>query len=166
MGQWLRFLPIVSLALVLGGCSFFGSLDQIHENEPSWAFQFTWERGPDIGPAASTGEDGKKYDKDGNLIPSPETKATYSFPPITAGLDITVWDKYKMTPTLGVALIDAKAPYLRWMDVQVFGGYQQAGIGVYKRFTSIIEICAGVGVVWDFDMKKPIPVIGITITKF
>lgn len=166
MGRSVPHLVILSLVFALAGCSFFGSLDQIHEKEPPFDVHFTWDRGPDIGPPATTGEDGKKYDKDGNLIPTPETKATYSFPPVTAGLDATVWDKYKVTPTIGIALIDLKVPYARWFDVQVFGGYQQAGIGLYKRFTSIIEICAGVGVVWDFDLRKPLPVVGFTITRF
>lgn len=158
-----RFLLALSLALAGEGCSFLGSLDQMHNQEPAWELHLTWDRTEKIGPEdpANPG-----FDKDGNKIPKPETAALFNFPPITAGLEMTVLDRVKMTPTVGIALLDLKVPYARWFDVQVFGGYQQAGLGLYKRFTSIIEICAGVGVVWDFDRRRPLPVIGVTITKF
>ncbi len=161
--QSLRLCLSSALALALGGCSFFSGLDQIHQNEPAWDIHLTWDRTEHIETEdpANPG-----FDKDGNKIPKPETAALFNFPPITAGLGVTVESPVKVTPTVGVALVDLKAPYVRWMDVQAFGGYQQLGVGLYKRWTSIVEICTGVGVVRDFDQRRWLPMIGVTITKF
>lgn len=158
----MRSLLAFALSL-LTGCSFLGGLDRLGNNEPAWDFRLTWDRFPAPGPENPSTPG---FDADGNRIPAPETQALFSFPPITAGLSVEAYPHVRVTPTVGVAVIDFKVPYARWMDVQLFGGSQELGVGIYKRWTSIIELTTGAGLIWDFEAKKPGAVLGFTITKF
>lgn len=162
-----RTLLVSLLALPMMGCGFVKTLSRLDfggdDNKPFEAEMF-WDRWPEIKE-----EDPKNpgFDADGNKIPKPETYITMYFPKITAGASGTVYgDKSRITPTVGIVAADLKAPYVRWWQVEVIGGADMVGVGLFKRWTSVFEFDTGVTYFWDPSTHKWGLAAGFTITKF
>lgn len=97
----------------------------------------------------------------------PEVVATYAFPDVHAGLNFVLGSEdFRLTPVVGIELAEFKLPLVRWFSVQAQAGYQLVDVYVGKRFTSIVEITAGVFWGYDFDDHDTTYGIGISITKF
>lgn len=162
------FRATLSLALLfLTGCGFLktlGRLDFGGDDKKPFEAEFFWDRWPEI-----KDEDPKNpgFDTDGNKIPSPETYVTLYFPKITAGAaGIVHGEQSRFTPTIGAVVADLKAPYVRWWQVQIVGGADMVGAGLYKRWTSIFEFDTGGGWAYDPARKKGFWWLGFSITKF
>lgn len=153
---------IALLALLLSSASC-KCLDFGGKDEKAWELQFFWDRAPAIGK-----EDPKNpgFDTDGNKIPSPEIYATYYFPDIHAGFAGEIKPKARMTPVVGVELLEFKIPYARWFNLQVQGGADIVSIYLGKRFTSIIEVTVGPWVGRDFELDDWAYGLGGTLIKF
>ena len=153
-----KFFPI--LFLLLASCKY---LDFGGDDKKSWELKFFWDRGPSIG---EEDPNNKGFDKDGNKIPSPEVYATYYMPDIHAGLNGEIRPKGRVTPTVGVELLEFKVPYARWFNIQVQGGANLVDVYLGKRLTSIFEVTVGPWVGWDFDQDAWAVGVGGTLTKF
>ena len=138
------------LLLLCTGCSSF-------EVKPFWG------DAPKIG---KEDPDNPGFDSDGNKIPPPEVLATYSFPDIHAGYAWVAGEKNKITPTLGVEIMEVKIPLLRWFSVQVGAGSDELHLYIGKRFTSIFEITAGPILSRRFDEEDWEFGLQVTVIKF
>lgn len=156
--MWRKLAPI--LLLSIASCKY---LDLGWDDKSNWELKAFWDKGPSIGEEDPAN---KGYDKDGNKIPSPEVLATYSFPDIHAGLAVEVTPKVKITPTMGVNLVDFKVPYLRWFEIQAQGGANMVDVYLGKRLTSIFEITVGPWFGYDFVSHGRAAGVGVTIIKF
>lgn len=155
-----RALYLLPLWACLSSC---GYMDFGGDPEKSWDFVPFWAGATSLGP-----EDPKNpgYDADGNRIPPPEVAAVYALPDIHAGFDVSCSPKARITPVVGVELAEVRVPYLRWFNAQVQVGNQLADFYVGKRFTSIIEITAGLWWGRDFEEDAWSWGIGGTLIRF
>ena len=145
-----KLLVSVLMICLFTGCSSF-------EVKPFW------------GDAPQIGKENPEtpgFDKDGNKIPSPEVLATYYFPDIHAGYAWVDGDKGKLTPTLGVEILEVKVPVLRWFSIQLGAGTDELHVYVGKRFTSVFEITAGPMFSRRFDEEEWSWGFGATVIKF
>jgi hypothetical protein len=159
-GHIWSFLTTSFLLCSLPGCSY---LDFGGNDEKQFEVRFFWQNGPSIGPEDP---DNPGFDKDGNKRPSPEVLATYTFPDIHAGMNGQIGPKGRITPTMGIELVEVKVPYLRWFNLQVQGGYQLVDLYLGKRFTSIFEVTVGPWIGWDFEADATAWGVGGTLIKF
>jgi hypothetical protein len=102
-------------------------------------------------PSAEEDSENPGYTVDGDKITDPEVAATYMFPDVHAGIAWVNGDDDKITPTINVELAEVKVPYVRWLNLQLGAGADEAHLYLGKRFTSIVEITIGPMIARRFD---------------
>lgn len=151
-----RFFFWLYALVFLTGCSsvpldFGGDSDKLVEIRMSWQAHK---------PAAQPSDEKPPFE-----VP-PEVVATYQFPDIHAGMNYVLGTEKRLTPTVGIEILEFKLPVVRWFNVQAQGGNQLVDIYVGKRFTSVIEITAGAWWGYDFEEHDTTWGLGATLIKF
>lgn len=156
-----RLVGLLALAfLPTSACRF---LDFGGDDGKVVELRFFWDRAPAIG---AEDPENPGFDKEGNKIPSAEVYATYYMPDVCSGLNVLVQPDARITPVVGVELLEFKLPYVRWFSTQVQVGNQLVDVYVGKRLTSIFEVTIGGFVGRDFEEDAWTWGIGGTLLRF
>ena len=154
------FIPLLFPAFL--GCSVTRALDFGGSDEKPFEFRFAWQKRFETSKA----EPGK-VDAEGVYQPeTPEVDAALQFPDIHAGLNAEVRPEFKLTPTVGVEVVEFKVPYLRWFNVQVQGGNQLVDVYLGKRLISVFEVTIGPWYGYDFEEHDTCWGVGGTLIRF
>jgi len=155
-------IPFLALFFLLSGCAAAGKLDFGGDDKKPFELRWAWEKGVE----QSKAEPGK-VDADGVYQPeTPEATAALQFPDIHAGMNVEIRPEVKLTPTVGVEILEFKVPYLRWFNVQAQAGNQLIDVYCGKKLLSVYEITAGAWFGYDMDEHDTCWGVGGTLIKF
>lgn len=145
------------LCLLAAGCSGL-PLDFGGASEKAWEWRWGWST---YKPSAQPADEVPPFE-----VP-PELLATYSWPDLHAGTMYSLnGGAGRLTPYLGVEVAEFKVPHARWFVIEGISGTDLVGGYVGKRWTSVIEVTTGVGLVYDVEEKTWAPVVGVDLIRF
>lgn len=158
----LRHVLLLALIPFLPACAVMKILDFGGDDSKAFEFRFGWEHGIEqsTAPPGQTDECGVYHPE------TPEVDALLSFPDIHAGLNVLISSKPRITPTVGLELMEFKVPYLRWFNVQIQGGTDLVDIYVGKKLLSVYEVTVGPWYGYDFAENTRVYGIGGTLIRF